>query len=169
MATVNSFLNTKPKESSILIKLYRCFLKFIYLIILIEYYIYSKKSTYNYVYILEIIPFLWFVARGRRFFLEKDKKVICPYCNKEFKRITSNHLVKHGVTLEEYQKIYQPITYLENIIIDFFLYKCINIFYSKIMVNFLFEDSPIISNGLAKPTTANRLQSSSTMPNSPAI
>lgn len=48
------------------------------------------------------------------------EKIICPYCGKEFKRITKNHLDKHGVSYDQYLKEYQPIRYLENLLIKFF-------------------------------------------------
>lgn len=51
---------------------------------------------------------------------EKEDKVICPYCGKGFKRITANHLAKHGIEYNTYLKEYMPATYMENLLIKFF-------------------------------------------------
>lgn len=52
--------------------------------------------------------------------MQKNEKVVCPYCGKDYKRITPKHLEKHGVTYDIYLKEYQPITYMENLLIRFF-------------------------------------------------
>lgn len=43
----------------------------------------------------------------------------CPYCGETFKRITTNHLRKHGVTWDEYLKDFRKEDYIDKIIIDF--------------------------------------------------
>ena len=52
--------------------------------------------------------------------MNEEKLTICPYCGKGFKRITSNHLKKHGIEYNTYLKEYYPIKYMENLLINFF-------------------------------------------------
>lgn len=47
-------------------------------------------------------------------------KVTCPYCNKEFKKITTNHLKKHNISYEEYLKEHNRERYIETLIVKFF-------------------------------------------------
>lgn len=47
-------------------------------------------------------------------------KTICPYCDKEFKKITTNHLKLHNVTYEEYLKEYDKESYIERLLVNFF-------------------------------------------------
>ena len=50
----------------------------------------------------------------------ENNLITCPYCEKEFKRITPKHLEKHNVTYNEYLKEYFPVRYMENLLINFF-------------------------------------------------
>lgn len=52
--------------------------------------------------------------------MKNNSLIKCPYCGKEYKRITPKHLEKHGVTYNQYLKEYSPIKYMENLLIDFF-------------------------------------------------
>lgn len=49
------------------------------------------------------------------------KMVKCPYCDAEFKKITTNHLKKHNVKYEEYLKEYENDKYSRLIIAEFIL------------------------------------------------
>lgn len=52
--------------------------------------------------------------------MQEKGPVKCPYCDKEFKRITSKHLEKHGVTYNKYLKEHHQVKYIENLLIKFF-------------------------------------------------
>lgn len=74
--------------------------------------------------------------------LIKYGKQKCPYCGKEFKRLTTNHLKKHNITWEQYLQEYRKDDYIDKIIIDFLNDYYITVRSKYLIYNFR-EKNPI--------------------------
>ena len=67
--------------------------------------------------------------------MKENQFVKCPYCDREFKRITPKHLEKHNITYNQYLKEHHKIKYMENLLINFF-----DDFYITVRAKYLIYD-----------------------------